>query len=132
MEKGIITHLSRGDSKQLPGREPVWLQTPESTGGKYMSVCVCTYEPGTCVLPAHDHPHGEETGYVAFGSGKVLIGDTVYDVTEGSVFLFPQGVPHTIWNSGSEPMRIIFMYANGREAIESIPHEDIKFPGYNG
>lgn len=128
MEKGIVTHIKNGDKRELPGRDAIWVQTPESTGGKYMSVCTTFYQPGTKVLPAHSHPHGEETGYVVSGKGKILIGDKVYDVEAGSVFLFPQGVPHIVWNSGDEVMQMLFMYANGQEAIESIPHEGIDFP----
>lgn len=127
MEKGIITHIDRADHRLLPGRESIWMQTPETTGGKYMSVCACIYEPGTKVLPAHAHPKGEESGYVVYGSGKVLIGDKAYEVTAGSAFLFPQGVVHTVWNTGKEPMMIVFMYANGQEAIETVPHEEVDF-----
>lgn len=128
MEKGIITHIKNADKKELPGRDAIWVQTPESTGGKYMSVCTTFYQPGTKVLPAHSHPYGEETGYVVSGKGKVLIGKNSYDVEAGSVFLFPQGVPHAVWNSGDEVMQVVFMYANGPKAIESIPHEGIDFP----
>ncbi len=127
MEKGIITHVERGDKRELPGRDAIWLQTPESTGGKYMSVCTTFYQPGTKVLPVHSHPQGEETGYVVSGNGKILIGETVYDVCAGSVFLFPQGVPHAVWNSGSEVMQIVFMYANGPEGTITVSHEDIEF-----
>lgn len=128
MEKGLCTHVSKGDVKNLPGRDAIWLQTPETTGGNYTTVSTTFYQPGVKVAPAHSHPYGEETGYVVSGHGKVLIGDQVFEVEPGSVFLFPQGVPHMVWNSGNEVMQLLFVYANGPKASESIPHEDVDFP----
>ncbi len=128
MEKGIITHVSKGDVRHLPGRDAISLQTPESTGGQYMTVSTTYYQPGSKAAPAHIHPQGEETGYCITGHGKVLIGENVYDIEPGSVFLFPQNVPHMVWNSGEEVMQLLFMYANGPEAAESIPCEDVDFP----
>ena len=128
MEKGLCTHISKGNVKHLPGRDAIWLQTPETTGGKYTTVSTTFYQPGVKVAPAHSHPYGEETGYVVSGHGKILIGDQVFEVEPGSVFLFPQGVPHMVWNTGDEVMQLLFVYANGSKASESIPHEDVDFP----
>lgn len=128
MEKGLVTHLSRGDVRHLEGRDAIWLQTPETTGGSGMSVSTTLYQPGVTVLPAHSHPYGEESGYVVSGRGQILIADTVYDIEPGSAFLFPQGVPHAVRNTGDEVMQIIFIYGGGPRASESVPHEGIDFP----
>ena len=52
MEKGLYTHISKGDIKHLPGRDAIWLQTPETTGGKYTTVSTTFYQPGVKVAPA--------------------------------------------------------------------------------
>ncbi len=130
MEKGIVTHESMGDIKQMDGRVVSWLQTPESTNGQYSSVCTCVYDPGARAKPAHSHPNGEETVYVISGTGKVKIGDEIADIRQGSLFLFPQGVPHMVWNTGAEKMKIVCFYAPVAEAISYEFHEDFDFPEF--
>ncbi len=130
MEKTLITHERDGQEKRFEGRTVYWLQTPQMTGGRYSSVCTCVYEPGARAYPAHSHPDGEETVYVISGKGKVRIGDQISEIEPGSLFLFPQGVPHMVWNSGSEPMHIVCFYAPVPEAIGYAFHEDFDFPEF--
>ena len=70
MEKSIITHDTKGDVKHLEGREVYWLQTPESTGGSYSSVCCTIYHPGGRAKPAHSHAKGEGNGIYRFRDRK--------------------------------------------------------------
>ena len=130
MEKGIVTHDSMGDVKQMDGRTVYWLQTPESTGGQYSSICTCIYDPGARAKPAHSHPHGEETIYVISGTGKAKVGDGIWDIRPGSLVLFPQGVPHMVWNNSEEPLKIVCFYGPKPEAIEYAFHEDFDFPEF--
>ena len=130
MKTGWITHEQDGDSKDMGGRVVHWIQTPESTGGKYSSVCTCVYDPDARAKPAHSHPNGEESVYVISGTGKVKIGDEIAEIKPGSTFLFPQGVPHMVWNNGSEPLHIVCFYAPVPEAISYDFHEDFDFPEF--
>lgn len=130
MEHGIITHESRGDLVKFDGRDVIWLQKPEFTGGKTASVCTCIYEPGARAYPAHSHINGEETVYVISGTGKVKIGDLIENIEAGSLFLFPQGVPHMVWNTGDVPMHIVCFYSPVPEAVSYTFHEDFDFPEF--
>jgi len=130
MEKGLVTHISRGDVKHFDGRDVFWLQTPEVTGGKYSSVCYVTYEPGARAKPAHAHDKGEETIYVTEGTGKVKIGDEIFDLKPGSLCLFPETVPHMVWNNGTDPLSLVCFYAPCPEAIGYTFYEDFDFPEF--
>ena len=130
MDSGYITHEKNGDVTHLPGRDVIWLQKPETTGGKYTSVCTCIYEPGGRAYPGHSHPNGEETVYVISGTGRVRIGDVYYDIEPGSLFLFPQGVPHMVWNNGSVPLHIVCVYAPTPEAAAFQYYEDFDHPEF--
>ncbi len=131
MERGLVTNERNGDIKVFEGSRTVnWLQTPESTGGQYCSVCTCTYEPGKRAYPAHSHPAGEETIYVVSGSGKVKIGDEIFPLETGSLALFPQGVPHMVWNNGDVPLKLCCFYAPNQDAIGYEWHEDFDFPEF--
>lgn len=124
----VATHERNGEEKQFDGRVVNWLQTPETTGGRYSSVCTCIYDPGARAYPAHSHQKGEETIFVISGNGKVKIGDEIYSMEPGSLFLFPQGVPHMVWNTSASPMKLVCFYAPAQEAIEYTFHEDFNFP----
>ena len=130
MEKSIFTHETRGDVKHFEGRDVFWLQTPESTGGKYSSVCVVSYDPGARAKPAHAHDNGEETIYIVSGTGKVKVGDEISELSPGSLVLFPQGVPHMVWNTGDEPLKLVCFYGPIPEAIEYTFYEDFDFPEF--
>lgn len=130
LDKKIATHERDGEAKKFDGRTVYWLQTPETTGGQYSSVCTCVYEPGARAYPAHSHPNGEETVYVLSGTGRVKIGEEIYGIEPGSLFLFPQGIPHMIWNCGREPMHIVCFYAPVPEAVVYEFHEEFDFPEF--
>ena len=110
-----------------PGRLITWMQTPETTGGQYCSVCSVRYDPGEKMRPAHAHDKGEETVYVVAGRGTVKVGTEVCALEPGKAVLFPQGVPHIIRNDGLDPLHLVCFYAPCQEAIESTEYEDFDF-----
>lgn len=123
----LLTNERDGVKRELDGRTVYWLQTPETTGGKYNSVCTVVYDPGARACPAHAHDNGEETIYVESGSGKVKVGEEVFDIERGSLVLFPQSVPHMVWNTGRVPMHLICFYGPQQSAIEYTFHKDFDF-----
>ena len=116
-----------GDKKEFEGRQVYWLQTPETTGGKYSSICTVSYDPGAKAKPAHAHDNGEETIFVISGTGKVKVGNEVFDLEPHSLVLFPQGVPHMVWNTGDVPLHLCCFYAPDASAIEYTFYEDFDF-----
>ena len=123
----LYAHESEGSKKELVGRQVYTLMTPESTGGKYSSVLLTVYDPGARAKPAHAHDNGEETVYFTAGTGKVKVGDEVFDVKAGSLVLFPQGVPHMVWNTGKDQLKLICFYAPVQEALEYTYYDDFDF-----
>ncbi|GHT85963.1 hypothetical protein FACS18947_5360 [Bacteroidia bacterium] len=124
---GLVIEERDGLKKELKGRVVNWLQTPESTGGKYSSVCIVEYEPGARAKPAHAHDNGEETIYVVEGTGKVKIGDAVYPLKPGSLAFFPQSIPHMVWNTGDTTMKLVCFYGPQSSATEYTYYEDFDF-----
>lgn len=116
-----------GDKKEFEGRQVYWLQTPETTGGKYSSICTVSYDPGAKAKPAHAHDNGEETIFVISGTGKVKVGNEVFDLEPHSLVLFPQGVPHMVWNTGDVPLHLCCFYAPDASAIEYTFYKDFDF-----
>ena len=130
MNRNWVHHERDGEYIEKPGRKIRWVQTTENTGSVYSEVCTCVYAPGGKSKPAHAHPEGEETVYVIAGSGKVKIGDRIYDFEPGSVIFFPQGLPHMVWNTGAEDVHFVCFYAPGERARSYAWYgEEFDFPG---
>lgn len=124
----LVANQRDGKISEMPGRRVYWMQTPETTGGQYNSLCTVIYEPGAKAKPAHAHDNGEETIFVVAGVGKVLVGDEIFDLEPNTSVLFPQGVPHMVWNTGNTPMHLACFYGPCQEAISYTFYEDVDFP----
>jgi mannose-6-phosphate isomerase-like protein (cupin superfamily) len=51
--------------------------------------------------------------YVLEGEMYARVGDEVVKATPGCWVLKPRRIPHTMWNAGHEPARIIELYTPG-------------------
>ena len=56
---------------------------------------------------SHTHAHEDEFSYVLEGEIGVRIADEVLHATPGCYVFKPRGVPHTFWNAGPRPARLI-------------------------
>ena len=126
----LISYVNEGVVEEVstPGEDLKWFQTPEMTGGRYTSICRDIYEPGCGARRGHSHDHGEETIYIARGTGVARVGDEIFRLEPGALLLFPQGVPHRVWNNGTETLELVCFYANGPEARECTMFDDFPFP----
>jgi quercetin dioxygenase-like cupin family protein len=65
-------------------------------------------EPGRLV-PPHVHYDTDEYSYVLQGEVGARVGDQELSAGAGTYLLKPRNVPHTIWNAGPKPARVIEM-----------------------
>ena len=74
---------------------------------------------------------GHESGgtVVAVGSrvADYKVGDKVMGLEPGTLVLFPQGVPHMVWNTGDIPLHMVCFYAPNADAIQYTFYEDFDF-----
>lgn len=79
----------------------------EETGGA-LSIIEEVLAPGILIPP---HTHENDVWLYAFtGQTGVRVGDEVVIATPGSYVLKPRGIPHTIFNPGPEPSRIMEIF----------------------
>lgn len=81
----------------------------EQTGGSF-AVVEHPIEPGRLV-PPHVHHNVDEYSYVLEGRIGARIGDEMIDAEPGAYVFKPRNVPHTFWNPGPEPARLIEIIA---------------------
>jgi quercetin dioxygenase-like cupin family protein len=75
------------------------------TGGAY-AIVEHPVAPGALV-PPHTHSREDEVSYVLSGEVGARIGDTVLQAGPGDYIVKPRGVPHTFWNAGPAPARLL-------------------------
>jgi mannose-6-phosphate isomerase-like protein (cupin superfamily) len=114
--------------EQMKNRKLSWMFKAGSETSAYLSSCIVEIEAGIRVAPAHSHPNGEETVFILEGKGKALIGSQIEEIGPGSMLLFPQGVPHMLWNTGEGQLRGLCVYGPDLSATVYEYHEDVDFP----
>ncbi len=77
----------------------------EQTGG-LLSIVEHPVEPGVLV-PPHVHADFDEWSYIVKGAIGVRIGDEEFQAPAGSYVLKPRAIPHTFWNAGPGPGRLV-------------------------
>lgn len=76
------------------------------TGGRF-AVVEHPLAPGTLGGPSHVHHNEDEASYVLEGEITLQVGDQLIQAPTGALIFKPKGLPHTFWNQGSVPARIL-------------------------
>lgn len=75
--------------------------------------------------PARGHCHAQaELYYFVAGQGEVTVNGVSRPVAAGDAVLIPGGVEHLAYNTGSEPLRLLYVFA--ADSFDEIKYE---FPG---
>jgi mannose-6-phosphate isomerase-like protein (cupin superfamily) len=96
---------------------------PTEPEGAYL-VLRGRFAPGEPATPAHTHPTTDEAFYLASGVATFQLGDREVRMTSGSLVFVPRGVAHTVWNSGSDPVRGIIVISPGDREHVVLPVEN--------
>jgi mannose-6-phosphate isomerase-like protein (cupin superfamily) len=70
------------------------------------SLAEATVDPGG-ETAEHYHRVTEEVYFFTHGGGRMRLGEDERDVEAGACVVIPPGVPHKLWNTGSEPLRLL-------------------------
>ena len=63
--------------------------------------------PHILAAPPHTHTHEDETTFVLSGEIGIRIGEEEAVLGPGCCVFKPRGVPHTFWNAGESPARVL-------------------------
>jgi quercetin dioxygenase-like cupin family protein len=101
----ILTPPEHGHRVDLGGIGVVFKVPAQASGGAF-SVVEHPVRPGT-LAPPHTHADEDELSYVIEGTFGVRVGDQVLAAGPGAYVFKPRGVPHTFWNAGPAPARLL-------------------------
>jgi len=117
MVETTVLHPGTARLVDAPGVPTRFLVEARLTQGRF---CVVEHrlEARTLAAPVHTHRLEDEFGYVLEGSITALIGGETVEAVPGAMLFKPRDVPHTFWNSGDIPARILEIIApSGFEAF---------------
>jgi mannose-6-phosphate isomerase-like protein (cupin superfamily) len=101
----LVINPGEGEKTDLGGLGVDFKVWGDATRGS-LSIVEHPMEPGRLV-PPHVHENEDELSYVLEGTFGVRVGDRVATAEQGTYVFKPRGVPHTFWNAGSEPGRLL-------------------------
>jgi mannose-6-phosphate isomerase-like protein (cupin superfamily) len=70
------------------------------------SLAEARLQPGQAT-DEHYHAKSEEIYYLTHGCGRMRIGTELREVTVGDAIAIPPGQRHKLWNTGTEPLRLL-------------------------
>jgi mannose-6-phosphate isomerase-like protein (cupin superfamily) len=70
------------------------------------SLAEATVPPGADT-EEHYHEVSEEIYLFTSGAGRIRLGDEETDVVAGDTVVIPPGSRHKLWNTGTEPLRLL-------------------------
>lgn len=77
-----------------------------STGGRF-SLVEHPLPPRSLGSPVHTHRDEDEFSYVIEGRVGIQLGEQELVAGPGDLVTKPRGVPHSFWNAGDEPARLL-------------------------
>lgn len=99
------------DGVSLPVLDMVHKITAERFGGA-LTVIEWGIPPGA-MIPSHTHSREDECNFVLEGELTCDVGGEIGTARAGSYVLKPRGVPHTLYNAGAEPVRVLEILTPG-------------------
>ena len=71
----------------------------------------------------HYHVRTEEIYFLTHGHGRMRLGTEEREVQAGDAIAIPPGLRHKLWNTGTEPLRLLCCCAPGYEHSDTIMTE---------
>ncbi|HMP82282.1 MAG TPA: cupin domain-containing protein [Verrucomicrobiota bacterium] len=76
--------------------------------------------PAGASTQEHYHPRAEEIYYITHGTGRMRIEGEQRDVKSGDAIAIPPGARHKLWNTGTEPLRLLCCCAPAYEHDDTV------------
>jgi mannose-6-phosphate isomerase-like protein (cupin superfamily) len=102
-----LRHAVKGRPSEIL-RDTYFLIDPETSPSRNLKMGHTTIYP-TGRTTGHSHDDMEEVYYVLSGRGRMVIGDDDFPIREGDAFYVPFGAWHVTYNTGIQPLRILWV-----------------------
>lgn len=103
MKKGYFGHIEDLTKDNTNFRHVLYT-------GAHMQLVLMTLQPGEDI-GIEVHADNDQFFRFESGTGKVLVGETEYIVTDGDAVIVPAGTEHNVINTGTAPLALYTIYA---------------------
>ena len=100
------------------GSEIRELLAPRNSALRHQSLAEARLPVGGATTE-HYHPRTEEIYYLTHGTGRIRIDGLEREVRAGDAIAIPPGTRHKLWNTGSEPLRLLCSCAPAYEHADT-------------
>jgi len=80
---------------------------PKRHGGK-TTIGISEWEPNSSG-DIHTHSDWDEHFFILDGEGKMIVGDTIHNVSPNMVIQIPREVPHTVKDAGENGLKMVYV-----------------------
>jgi mannose-6-phosphate isomerase-like protein (cupin superfamily) len=110
------------DKKEQTFRDTYYLVDPKHSPSKNLTMGHTTvYADGKTT--GHSHKDMEEVYYVIQGRGRMVVGDSEYDIKTGDALYVPFGLFHTTYNTGILPLQLLWVTSKDPEKAKEADGE---------
>jgi mannose-6-phosphate isomerase-like protein (cupin superfamily) len=95
-----------GERADFPSLGTRYILRGEDTGRRF-ALIEHEIPPRRLAAPIHTHEHEDEYSFVLSGRVGVQVGDEEAEAGPGELVVKPRGIPHSFWNPGDEPARLL-------------------------
>ncbi len=116
--KGFHTNIETETLENLHFRKVLYT-------GTHMQLVLMTLKKGE-EIGFEVHADNDQFFRFESGSGKVIIDDTEYSVSDGAAVIIPAGAKHNVVNTGTDELRMYTLYAppHHKDGIVRITKEE--------
>jgi len=109
MKQGKVAHYTEIEALPFGAAAPKaavrWLIDDDHDNAPTFSLRMIEIETGGS-SPNHAHPY-EHENFIVEGVGKVLIGETWYDLKQGDIAYVPENIQHQYVNTGDTTFKFL-------------------------
>lgn len=113
-DKRSLRHVIKGRDSEIL-RDTYYLIDPEDSPSKNLTMGYTVIYP-TGKTTGHAHDDMEEVYFILSGKGKMVIGDEEFPIQGGDAFYVPFGQYHVTYNTGNQPLAMVWVTGKDRSA----------------
>ena len=106
-DKRSLRHVVK-DREEETLRDTYFLIDPEDSPSRNLKMGHTIIYP-TGKTTGHAHEDMEEVYYILSGKGKMVVGEDEFPVQAGDAFYVPFGEYHVTYNTGNQPLAILWV-----------------------
>jgi mannose-6-phosphate isomerase-like protein (cupin superfamily) len=114
LDERSLRHVVKDRASEIL-RDTYYLIDPDDSPSKNLTMGYTVIYPSGKTT-GHAHDDMEEVYYILTGKGKMVIGDDEFPIRAGDAFYVPFGEYHVTYNTGNQPLAMVWVTGKDKTA----------------